>query len=612
MKKKFLALPLLGVMFFALPLHAQEDPTPEEDNTQTQEEECPNYTEVKTDEVMKASGAVNIRSTPCLEDNIVGSLGVGDEVRVVAARGNWMEIEVDGEVIGWVSGEYLQNPNQIDESDSEKQITEPKDEACSQEEVMDLENPMEMKVKEEVNLRDGACTTGTQVFTVLPPGEIVTAVKKQGNWYNIQRANGTAGWVYGQLLTEDLNYQPLKEEEGELPFNDIADTLYQDSIVALYKQEILKGNPDGSYGTYDSINRAAFTVVIIRALLDGEENIPDDFETGCFPDVPSYQWYTKAICYAKDKDIIAGHPDGYFRPGDNIDLAAASKILVETFELKKRELKEEQAWFEGYVQDMSDLGAVPPTLSGPEEKVKRQDMAMMIDVILNETTFKTTTRFSYFGEEPIETEVEANEEESSSEETMPSKEEEVDMEVSLNDPAPETEDLKECLANTTIDLNINYSSIAKSVLNNINAARVENDLEKLALSDALNATAMEWALKGELEHSRGELTFDEYQSEIGLKSYVGFSERLTQHNLDCEGAECTGADVIQKAQEVHQLWIEQENNPDGQADDFDALMNPDYNEFGFGFSIEGNSLLLVYHFSKDVVGDEEKLCEILD
>lgn len=58
-------------------------------------------------------------------------------------------------------------------------------------------------------------------------------------------------------------------------------------------------------------------------------------ETKPFPDTPLGEWYTKYLIAAKDLGIIHGHPDGTFRPSNEINLAETLKILFESIQTQK-------------------------------------------------------------------------------------------------------------------------------------------------------------------------------------------------------------------------------------------------------------------------------------
>lgn len=602
---------LLCFSFFGL-AQAQEDSenTQEEATEALSEQEiqaqCDSYSQVTTNETRQANGSVNIRSVACLSgSNIVGVLSQGDVVQVVAAKGFWLKIEVDGEVLGWVSQEYLDKleDGQEEASDSET-IDDPSDpqenSSCEPLSPIPVADGFQMKVKSTsgLNLRTGPCTDKSTVLTTLPAEEVVEVLQSDGGWYQIKWGEETEGWVSAQYLTDDLDFIVAQAESqtnsNEWAFTDIWQTLYADEIQSLYEEGILKGNPDGTYKPYSLINRAEFTMILMRTMVGDETTIAEGFNTACFPDIPLKQWYTKSTCKAKNEGIIAGRPDGLFWPGDKINLAEASKIIVNTLELNKKTPQPDRAWYEIYIHALDEIDAIPPTLRHPDDLVTREQMAAMIYVALEKEPLPYSTSFDYF---PIETPLEPDPEP----ETTPSE--------------TQTMNLEQCVADVTLDLNMDFDAMVEDVLALINTERAERGLEVLEINPLLNASAMIWAQEGQFTHTRpNDQSFDEYQQSIGLTDYNELGESVAQPFLTCGADGCMGSDVVDEAEQVKNLFLEQEGNPEGLSDDFDNLVNPNFTQFGFGFLVrDDDSVLMVYQFADDgVVGDEQKLCEGLE
>ena len=79
-----------------------------------------------------------------------------------------------------------------------------------------------------------------------------------------------------------------------------------------------------------SLNRAeAIKLVVVSR---GTEPNSVSF-TNCFKDVRD-EWFAPYVCYAKSKKWIAGYPDGFFRPGEDIKKTDAVKILLAVFGLE--------------------------------------------------------------------------------------------------------------------------------------------------------------------------------------------------------------------------------------------------------------------------------------
>lgn len=159
-------------------------------------------------------------------------------------------------------------------------------------------------------------------------------------------------------------------------FNDTAGNDYEAAINYVQEARIVSGYPDGSYQPYKYINRAEFTKIIMGAIIDKELIDMCMFEGGGFSDVPGDAWFTPYVCTAKEMGVIDGYPDGTFGPEKTINFAEAAKILVEAFMLG--ELPNGDEWWAPYVNALMDIGAVPPTLHGPDQELTRGEMAELI------------------------------------------------------------------------------------------------------------------------------------------------------------------------------------------------------------------------------------------
>jgi len=93
-------------------------------------------------------------------------------------------------------------------------------------------------VKSGVFVRSAACMEGSEVTASLNTGEVVATTKYDDGWYEIKRADGTSGWVWGDFLTVSADpiafeeKEPVEEKEPETDLNP-ADTvsLYHDSLA---------------------------------------------------------------------------------------------------------------------------------------------------------------------------------------------------------------------------------------------------------------------------------------------------------------------------------------------------------------------------------------------
>ena len=168
-------------------------------------------------------------------------------------------------------------------------------------------------------------------------------------------------------------------EMGELPYSDSApDSESALAVSTLTAEGVLKGNPDGTYGWNDALNRAAFVTIVMR--LSGEELT--QVHASCFPDVPRDIWYASAVCAAKAKGIVRGNADPsksenqwLFAPERPVQYEEAVKILVELYDIETQSVGSEE-WYAPYVRAAEERRvAVPSLFAG--KKITRSEMARL-------------------------------------------------------------------------------------------------------------------------------------------------------------------------------------------------------------------------------------------
>jgi len=108
---------------------------------------------------------------------------------------------------------------------------------------------------------------------------------------------------------------------------DVVGTDCEDAVARLMALDIISGFPDGTYKPDEPVTRAQFAKIIVSALGVGEAA---NYAAGAtkFADVPADHWATGYINVAVDMGVIAGYPDGTFKPESQVTFAEAIKMIV--------------------------------------------------------------------------------------------------------------------------------------------------------------------------------------------------------------------------------------------------------------------------------------------
>lgn len=178
-------------------------------------------------------------------------------------------------------------------------------------------------------------------------------------------------------------------------------TPFADSINYVQEKGIVSGYPNGLFRPDWEINRAEFTKILIKTKYN-EDQI-SQCHGALFSDVDEKAWFAPYVCKAKEAGVIAGYPDGSFKPESPINFAEAAKIIVMTLRQVEFDAKQYQMdlWYEPYIRILGDNGALPLQVFGPESQVSRGLMAELIYRLNEKVTNKDSYSFEEFGDRMI-------------------------------------------------------------------------------------------------------------------------------------------------------------------------------------------------------------------
>jgi|CXWL01.1.fsa_nt_gi hypothetical protein len=161
---------------------------------------------------------------------------------------------------------------------------------------------------------------------------------------------------------------------------------YYEGIEYLRTHNVLKGYLDGTFKSNTHINRAEFMKFVVNPLILDTNNLSDCMNlnlgagttTVFFNDVSIDAWYASEVCFGKMKRIIDGYPDGTFRPAQSINFVEAAKILSNVFSLEVGLPDTGEFWYVPYVKRLSDLHAIPTSVTRFDQILTRGEMAEIV------------------------------------------------------------------------------------------------------------------------------------------------------------------------------------------------------------------------------------------
>ncbi|TYR76006.1 S-layer protein [Rossellomorea vietnamensis] len=124
-----------------------------------------------------------------------------------------------------------------------------------------------------------------------------------------------------------------------LAADDITDHRFEKDMRSLIEKGILTGYANGKYLPDDSITRAEFAVLIVKAL-EIEQLAKADFsvaqlsEGTFFTDVEAGDWYYSSIKAASELKIVNGYPDGSYKPDKKISRQEMAVMIMNAINSK--------------------------------------------------------------------------------------------------------------------------------------------------------------------------------------------------------------------------------------------------------------------------------------
>mgnify|MGYP001329674199 FL=1 len=106
-------------------------------------------------------------------------------------------------------------------------------------------------------------------------------------------------------------------------FDDVSkgDWFYKD-VEYVYNEGIMDGVSKREFAPNETLTRAMIVKILYR--IEGE---PAGYRTSDFGDVASGRWYTEAVAWAAEKEIVKGYGNGKFGPNDPVTREQLAAIL---------------------------------------------------------------------------------------------------------------------------------------------------------------------------------------------------------------------------------------------------------------------------------------------
>ena len=120
------------------------------------------------------------------------------------------------------------------------------------------------------------------------------------------------------------------DEPTDLPFTDLTQDWYMDSIRYVYEHELMYGTTDTTFAPDDALTRGMFVTMLYRM-----EGKPEVTGSTSFTDVPEGAYYADAVAWANANGVVYGTSDTTFSPEGKITREQMAAMMRRYASFKK-------------------------------------------------------------------------------------------------------------------------------------------------------------------------------------------------------------------------------------------------------------------------------------
>ena len=120
------------------------------------------------------------------------------------------------------------------------------------------------------------------------------------------------------------------EKPADLPFTDLTQDWYMDSIRYVYEHELMYGTTDTTFAPDDALTRGMFVTMLYRM-----EGKPEATGNTSFTDVPANMYYAPAIAWASANGVVYGTSETAFSPEGKITREQMAAMMRRYASFKK-------------------------------------------------------------------------------------------------------------------------------------------------------------------------------------------------------------------------------------------------------------------------------------
>ena len=150
--------------------------------------------------------------------------------------------------------------------------------------------------------------------------------------------NGRYDPATGTIVFTVNHFSTFAVTFGEMPFRDLANYNWAEAAIgAMSARSVVQGTAEGRYEPEQSIKRADFVLMLMRAMELNNDRGGAGFsgDEAHFADVPQDSYYYEAVAKAAQLGIVQGTNDSQFQPDEPVTRQDVMVLIDRTLEVKQ-------------------------------------------------------------------------------------------------------------------------------------------------------------------------------------------------------------------------------------------------------------------------------------
>ena len=177
-------------------------------------------------------------------------------------------------------------------------------------------------------------------------------------------------------------YALWSPDDGKISDDDLALLGFNTEHI-----QYISGYEDSSMRPDNAMTRAEVAVIFYRLLATEEKSVP---RSSNFSDVDDEVWYSQAVSYLADIDVLTGYSDGTFEPNQPVTRAEFATIVSRFYETNTMDSRAfpdiEGHWAEEYINLVAEKGwanGYPDGTFKPQQNITRAEAVKIVNLMLN-------------------------------------------------------------------------------------------------------------------------------------------------------------------------------------------------------------------------------------